>query len=177
MNNKIRLLFFVFIFSYSTGFSGTIDSLTYSKKIKEQAKRMGEYMIKKDFKSFANYTYPKVIELMGGEESMIHIMEEGTKEMDKNGSYFIAVTIGNPSTVIVNGAELQCTLPQVIEMKVLNGILLVKSTLIAISPDKGKNWYFLDTSDKDIQAMKKILPNLSELLYLPPSQEPVFHHD
>ena len=153
------------------------DSLTYSKKIKEQAKLMGDYMLKKDFKSFTAFTYPKVIEMMGGEENMIHVMEAGEKEMDANGSHFLSVTVGEPSTVISIGNELQCTLAQVIEMKVWNGTLLVKSSLIGISSDKGKIWYFLDTSDKDINEMKKVLPNLSERLVIPVNQEPLFHHD
>lgn len=172
-----KLLVLVF-FSFSiSSYAMLPDSSIYSKRIKEQVKIMGDFMLKKDYKSFAQYTYPKVFELMGGEENMIKLMEDGAKGMAENGSYFMTLTVGEPSKVIENDNELQCTIPQVIEMKVSNGTLLVKSTLIAISIDKGQNWKFLDTAEKNILEMKKVLPNLSEKLYLPPSQEPIFHKD
>lgn len=44
---------------------------------------------------------------------------------------------------------------------------VTESTLIAISTDNGKNWYFVDTPGKDIQTMKKALPNLSGELVIP----------
>lgn len=174
---KYKLVLLVsFLFSYNIH-AMLPDSSVYSKRIKEQAKAMGDFMLKKDFKSFAKFTYPKALELMGGEENMIKLMEDGEKGMTENGSFFMNVTLGEPSKVVENAGELQCTIPQVIEMKVSNGTLLVKSTLIAISIDKGKNWSFLDTADKTISDMRKVLPNLSEKIYLPPSQEPIFHKD
>lgn len=173
----IRIVFLFFLFYSVNSYAIGPDSSIYSKRIKEQAKTMGDFMLKKDFKSFAKYTYPKALELMGGVDNMIKLMEDAEKGMTQNGSYFMNVTLGEPSKVIETAEELQCTIPQVIEMKVSNGTLLVKSTLIAISMDKGKNWCFVDTAEKSILEMKKVLPNLSEKLYLPPSQEPIFHKD
>lgn len=177
MNLYRSLIFLSCFFSFSVGYGLESDSSIYSKRIKDQAKIMGDFMLIKDFKSFAKYTYPKALELMGGADNMIKLMEEAEKAMTQNGSYFMNVTLGEPSKVIETAGELQCTIPQVIEMKVSNGTLLVKSTLIAISMDKGQNWCFVDTAEKNILEMKKVLPNLSEKLYLPPSQEPIFHKD
>ena len=48
------------------------------------------------------------------------------------------------------------------------------STLIAISNDKGENWYFVDTTGKDIKALQKLLPNLSDDLKIPKMTQPIF---
>ncbi|HYV93672.1 MAG TPA: hypothetical protein VE978_17995, partial [Chitinophagales bacterium] len=153
------------------------DSSNYFIQIKEQAEAMAQLLLKKDFKSFAKFTHPKIVEMMGGEQKMIEGMEKDLKEMESQGTGFLNVTIGEPSKVIVVNNELQSTVPQTIEMKVPNGRLVAKSTLIAISTDNGKTWYFIDTSGKDIQAMKKIFPNLSEELVISEKQQPIFYKD
>jgi len=172
----IIILFSLFI-GACNGQTKTADSSNYSKTVKEQAETMGQLLLKKDFKSFAKFTYPKIVEMMGGEQKMIEVMEKGSKEMESEGTSFLNVTIGEPTKIITMENELQCMLQQTIEMKVPNGRLITKSTLIAISTDNGKNWYFVDTSGKDIQAMKEALPNLSGELIIPEKQQPTFYND
>ena len=52
---------------------------------------------------------------------------------------------------MVNG-ELQCTLPQTIVMKVPNGKLVTKSTLIDVSKDMGRKWFFIDCLGRNIKT-------------------------
>lgn len=153
------------------------ENLTDEKQVvKEQAKKMGDFLLKKELKPFIKFTYPTIVEKMGGEERMIMIMEQGNKEMEAQGTIFSSVIFGEPSDIITTEeGELQCTLSQTIEMKVKKGRLVSKSTLIAISIDQGKNWFFIDTSGKDIQTMKKALPNLSNQLKIEQSHQPVFY--
>ncbi len=138
---------------------------------------MGKFFLKKDFISFCKYTYPKIVEMMGGTNKMAEVIAKGSKEMLSKGTDFLSITFGEASKIITIGKELQCTVPQVIEMKVPNGRLITRSTLIAISIDNGKKWYFIDTSGKDIQTMKKVLPNLSEELVIPQKKQPVFYQE
>jgi hypothetical protein len=153
------------------------DTSNYSTSVKVQAEAMGQLMLKRDFESFTKFTYPKIVEIMGGKQNMIAIMEKGSKEMELQGIGFLNVTFGMPSKVITVKDEFQCTLLQTIEMKVAGGKLVTKSTLIAISKDNGANWYFVDSAGKDIITMKKTLPNLSAELILLQKQEPVFHKE
>ncbi len=149
----------------------------HSKIIKKQAEIMAKLLLEKDFSSFTKFTYPKIVEMLGGKQKMIDILKRNSKEMLSKGIDFKNVTIDEPSRIFNKGKELQCTIPQTIEMKVPNGRLITKSTLIAISTDNGKNWYFVDTSGKNIQTMKKTLPNLSEELEIPEKKQPIFHAD
>ncbi|MCE2963494.1 MAG: hypothetical protein LW842_10010 [Sphingobacteriales bacterium] len=165
----------VFILFFLIACNGQTKNFDYSKTIKEQAEMMGQLLLKKDFISFSKYTYPKILEMMGGKQKMVEVLDKGLKEMQSEGVAFLKVTFGEPSKIITIGNELQCTVPQTIEIKVPKGKLKANSTLIAISIDNGKNWYFIDTSGKDIQTMKKRLPNLSEELVIPETKQPTFY--
>jgi len=150
-------------------------SVTHKSSIKSQAEKMGSLLLKNDFEGFIKYTYPKVVEKLGGKKKMIAIMQNGSRQMESEGSKFLNVTIGNPGKILTVGSELQSSLPQTIEMQVSGGKLITKSTLIAISSDKGVNWYFIDTSGKDIHQMRKLLPNLSTQLLIVKAEKPTFY--
>ncbi len=148
--------------------------MEYTEAIKAQSEQMKQALLKSDFKAFIKFSYPKVVEMMGGEAKMIETLESSSKDMAAGGTVFNNVTLGEPSKAVKAGTELQCTIPQTIEMTVTGGKLVVKSTLIGISGDEGKTWSFLDTSGKDLKAMQFILPNLSEELVIPVEKQPVF---
>ncbi|MFH0893992.1 MAG: hypothetical protein V2A54_06120 [Bacteroidota bacterium] len=146
----------------------------YKKIVVEQAETMGQFLLKKDYKSFFKFTHPKIAEMAGGQEKLSEAMEKGMEDMDSKGMAFINLEFGKPSKIISCLNELQCTLSETITMKVPNGVFLMKSTLIAISIDDGKNWYFFDTSKSNIKQIKELFPNLSDKIKLPKAQNPVF---
>lgn len=148
---------------------------SYSEIIKDQAAKMGQSLVQGDFSALAKYTYPKIVEVMGGQDAMIETMKNTLEEMKMNGGSYLSIHFGEPTAVILAYNELQCTLPQTTEMKLTGGRLISKSTLIAISADSGKNWYFIDANGKDIQTLKRALPNLSGDLVLPPAEDPVLY--
>jgi hypothetical protein len=59
-------------------------------------------------------------------------------------------------------------------MKTSFGNLALETTLIAISSDGGKNWYFIDTSVYNVNDLKKAMPDLSPDLVIPPAKPPKF---
>ena len=166
----------IFIFSLLiTTCNGQTKTIDHAKTIIEQAEAMGLLLLSKDFSSFSKYTYPMIIVMMGGKQVFVETLERGYEEMEAGGTTISKVIFGKPSQIITEENELQCTLSQEIEMKVPNGRLVSKSTLIAISTDNGENWYFIDTSGKDFQTMKNVLPNLSVNLVIPRQQQPAFY--
>jgi hypothetical protein len=62
-------------------------------------------------------------------------------------------------------------------MKVPEGRIVSKATLIAISNNNGKKWYFVDTAGKDFQTMRKTFPNLNEGLIIPEKERPVLYNN
>ncbi len=147
------------------------------QKIKQQAAEMAQFLLKKDFKEFVKFTHPKIVGMMGGSDKMAYTLTNNIQDLEKEGTSFLAISFEEPGSVIAIADELQSTIVQKLEMKVPKGKLLTRTTLIAISNDNGLHWYFLDTAGKDIIAMKKFLPSLSDQLEILKKQDPIFTND
>jgi hypothetical protein len=44
--------------------------------------------------------------------------------------------------------------------------------MVVISPDNGKNWWFVDTNVYKVDKLKNILPDISPQLVIPPQKQP-----
>lgn len=174
--SSLTLLLLIAFFPCS-GQNNTNSVQKFYYVIKQQADSMGRMLLKKDTEKFLSYTSPKVLENMGGKERMIEVMDSAFKNMEKDGTIFLSVSFGHPSKILNMGKELQCTLPQIIEVQVPEGRVITHSTLIVISEDYGKTWFFVDTSGKDIQSMQVLLPNLSTELIIPEKPKTIFYEN
>ena len=141
--------------------------------IRNQADKMGQAFINGDYKTFSHYTDPKIVKMMGGENRMAQALTKIASDMSLKGMMFKSITFGDVSKIVKSGNELQCTVPQHTEIKLPSGRAISTSTLIAISTDGGSNWTFVDTSNKDISTIKKLLPQLSNAIMIPPQPPPV----
>lgn len=148
---------------------------SYREQILDNARKLSKAFTSRDYNTIADYTYPGILELVGGKVEMLKKLESDTKEMEAKGVKVISVTIGEPSDIYETEKEIQCILPQIITMEVPKGTMEAKSTLIAISSDNGKTWYFIDTSGNDIETIRKMLPNVSPEINLPPKEQPVLY--
>jgi len=129
--------------------------------------------VKKDFTTFAKYLHPSVIKIAGGKDKIIQRMYTANKVAKQFGAEIRHILIGNPSKVVIYNKELQSTLPETTEMKTGFGNFRIETTLIAISTDNGKHWYFIDTSLFNLNELKESLPNISPELVIPPVKPPV----
>jgi hypothetical protein len=60
------------------------------KIIKQQAEQLAAAMVSNDYQTIVNFTYPKVVELLGGRDKMISIIKNGNIEMVKQRITFIS---------------------------------------------------------------------------------------
>jgi hypothetical protein len=166
----VKKIFLYLIFSVCL--IASVSGQNYSTIIKTQAMEMAKAVLAKDVDKLVKYMHPKIIESAGGRDKLLMARDTVNKYMQQFGAEIKKVTIGNPAAVINYKNELQTTLPQTTEMKVMASSILVESTLVAISEDKGVNWYFIDTSIYRAEKLKKSLPNLSPDLVIPPMKKP-----
>ncbi|MES2765905.1 MAG: hypothetical protein V4642_08560 [Bacteroidota bacterium] len=148
------------------------EPVTPAKVITSTADKLNTAMINQDFETFAKYTHPKVIEVLGGAQKFKEMMTNGAKGMNDAGVRFISITNGEPGKIITKDNELQTILPQTIEMKTPTGRVKTKTALIAISSDNGKTWHFVDTFNSDLKRLQVMMPNLSNELVIPAPQPP-----
>jgi hypothetical protein len=104
---------------------------------------------------------------------MIELLSKGASDMKGHGMSFSKVSFDEPSKIVKSSNELQATIAQHTEIKLSQGKIVSTSTLLAISSNNGKDWRFIDTSNKDMATLKKALPNLSPAIVIPPTESPV----
>jgi hypothetical protein len=140
--------------------------------IKVQAMDMARAVLAKDVDKLVQYIPPKLVEQAGGKEKMMQARDTVNKYMQQFGPTIKRITIGNPGKIIAYKNLLQAMLPQTTELKFMASTIIMETTLIALSEDKGKHWYFIDTSIYRSDKLKTALPNLSPELDIPPMKPP-----
>lgn len=140
--------------------------------IKVQAMDMGSAVMRNDFSALSKYMHPAIISFAGGKEVLKTRMDSAYSFMNRFGVSFKRYWIGSPGPIIKHKNQLQAVLPQSTTMKTPMGELTAETYWIVISPDKGKNWWFIDTNVYQADKLKKILPDLSPKLVIPPGKEP-----
>ena len=166
------ILFFIISVGYAQ--NNAIADETLTTQAKEQANLMGQAFIKGDYQTFNRYTYPALVKAMGGTNKIAATLTQTVNDMHAQGMEFVSIAVDNPSKIVKNNGELQCTLQQHTTLKLPKGKGIATSTLIAVSEDGGKHWYFIDTSNKDEATIRKTLPNLSSAIVIPPPHKPEY---
>ncbi|HET6542910.1 MAG TPA: hypothetical protein VFG46_20630 [Chryseolinea sp.] len=148
-----------------------------SDVIKKQAELTAKALLNDDYETLIKFTYPKVIELVGGRDKMISLIKKGKIEMGQQGISFDKVIIGKPSKTVIAGDEIHCLVPQTVYMKVPKGKLKSETQLLAVSRANGSNWFFIDAVSLNKDNIKRVLPNYNFDLVLPTKSEPIFVSD
>jgi hypothetical protein len=143
--------------------------------MKKAAERMGWALVNKEYMAFMKTTHPKAIEMAeGGLEKMAQRLQSQVEGMERNANKIIAAWPGEPSAIIDTAGELQSTIPQKMKIELENGKIITETTLLAMSPDNGVSWYFMDANDRDIATIRKTFPNFSSKLVLKKNPEGIF---
>lgn len=145
-----------------------------SSVVKTQALDMGKALVNSDSKTFSKYMLPEMLEAGGGKEKVGVTMDSMFTVFKSFGGSVKKITYGNPGKIIKFNKELQTTLPQETEVTSPIADVVLTSTLVAISRDNGKNWYFYDTAMGKSDQLKNKLPTLSPDIIIPPPVMPKF---
>ncbi|HEY0732918.1 MAG TPA: hypothetical protein VGD33_10905 [Chitinophagaceae bacterium] len=159
-----------FLFILLLAFNSSAQNLATT--IRVQGMEMGNALIKNDFNTFIKYMHPSIIDFAGGREHMKAKMDSGYQAMKQFGVSFQRYWIGIPGPIIEHNNQLQAILPQGTTMKTPFGIVTAESSLLVISNDKGRSWWFIDTNVYKAEKLKNILPDLSPKLVVPPMKKP-----
>jgi hypothetical protein len=150
----------------------TASGQNVSTTIKVQAMDMATALMKNDFATFVKYMHPNVIAYAGGKEKMKAKMDSAYAAMKLFGVSFKRYWIGTPGEIVSYKNQLQTVLPESTTIKTPLGELTAETSVIVISPDNGKNWWFIDTNVYKVDKLKSILPDISPELVIPPQKHP-----
>lgn len=137
-----------------------IFAQTDNKNLNTQLNAMKDGFMNKDYAAIADFTYPKVVEMMGGKENMIKTTEQTMEKMASQGFVFESISFEDPSNFFKKNGDMQCVITQVLVMNTPNGKVENKTALLAISSDNGDNWVFLDTSGMPKASVQNFYTNL-----------------
>ncbi len=143
-----------------------------STVIKTQAIDMGKALVNNDMVTFKKYMHPELIKAGGGEEKLSMLADSALLIFKSMGGTVNKIIYGNPGEVISFKNEMQTTLPQTISLSTVFADIEFQSTLVAISKDGGKNWYFVDTSIYRESDLRNKLPDISPAIVIPPASKP-----
>ncbi len=138
-----------------------------SSVIRQQAVAMSKAMSEMDFKHYAEFTYPTLAE--AGKEMLNAkvALDSINKYREMLGIKLKKILIGEVGTIITHKKIMQTTLPQTITLVTVMGEIETQTTLVALSKDKGKKWYFVDANMYKNPTTKAKLPELSPKINLP----------
>jgi hypothetical protein len=145
--------------------------------VKKQAKRFAVATFNGDFRTVIDLTYPKLVELSGGRDTMQKLITERIETLKKQGIMTFDGSVGSPGPFYKAGSQIHCLLPETIILRMFNGRYVGRSYLLAISDNKGKSWTFLDVGKMPADVLHKLLPNYNNDLIIPPSGKPMFFAD
>jgi hypothetical protein len=152
---------------------GTADAKKMSAAVRKTAQEVGDATLKGDYGTLVDRTWDGVVKLIGGREKMIALVEMGLKRLKDQGVVMKAYQVGEPGEFQTEGSNTFAVVPTRLEMTIPDGKAVAKSYLLAVSPDGGKTWKFVDGAGMNNKEFRdKGLPKLPAKLKLPKIEKP-----
>lgn len=175
---KKLLLLLGFVITTQNVFAQIEDIEAAKKSAFLAAKTMDEALINKHYDDYVVYNHPKVLEqVKGGRVGMAIQVAEQIKNIEESGNIITAVWPKMPENMLDTAGEWQTTMQQFMEFRLPEGKIKSETTIIGMSPDKGKTWYFMDVAGRTLNDIRQLFPNLSTKLVIPPAKEAEFTAD
>ncbi|OQP58829.1 hypothetical protein A3860_39350 [Niastella vici] len=149
-----------------------INQFELSKVVSASAREMTALLSTGKNHECLQYIHPARLQAAGSDENMIKKLNAQNEKLLAEGAVIKATYYEQPSKIVRNNGELQCTIPQHTELTTAKGRVITHTALLAISKDNGKSWKFVDASNFDMASLRKLYPNLSPRITLPPKQKP-----
>lgn len=175
MDRNIILVSVFSLLAFASTAQQTIDQKSVAANVTRDANAMASLLNTADYKGFLEYMHPVRVQAGGGEAKMISQLEAQYAQVKAKGVVIKGTTFEQPTEIVKSKNELQCTISQQTELKPRKGRVITHTTLIAMSNDNGKNWKFVDTNSMDIALIRKMFPNLSSKITLPPKKQPTVY--
>ena len=166
MKNRFLLIIAALLFAINT------NAQDHKQIIKQDMQLMINAVIKADYAALVNTMYPKLIEASGGRDSLVHVVTAQFKQLNSDGHEFVikSITTGEPGNEVKINNIIYDVIPETVVVKVNGSTYKEMSSLIALSTDGGKHWWFNDAAG--LEQLKTFLPDIAKL-NIPPNSAPV----
>ena len=138
----------------------------YSDIIKLQANSFAEATKKNNFKEIVNLTYPKLVSLLGGKDTLTSIVSNNMVLLQREGLQYKSIQFNEPQKVYTYQKELHCLIPQKIIQSNSQGVITRNTFLYAVSNNLGKSWFFMNETQFR-KYKNKLFPQLNNEMVIP----------
>lgn len=145
--HKTYIFLTLLLFCTSIGFSQTKEDALRDAKITSKA------TLEMDFKTVLKHTHPNVIELMGGNEKALNLVETTFKSLNEQGIVFEKADIISISDVVFEQDEYRCLVKGFNQMKMPGMRIKSKSHLLGFYNTEEKIWYFIEADKMNNKAV------------------------
>ncbi len=148
-----------------------VDSMFSSyPKLEQQAKEIGEALVRKDFQRFAELTYPKLIQMAGGREKFKKAMADEMKQEETQGLEVLSSIPTDVTQFLRVSGSLYAVMPTTQRMKMRGKLFESYGCLVGISTDRGEHWTFVDPGSG---GLKDLIPAVANKITPCPEKRPV----
>jgi len=163
--------YFIFTLIIACNLDGEaqIDTSLLTKNIYAAEDSMVAISKRKDWNAYADYMHPIIIEMSGGKEGFIQVLESQSEILDSVQQY----KVGKIFQLSKTGSQYQCIVEAFIQMRINGEIASGSSYDIAISEDGNKWTFFRIPPTVTPGQVKELLPGLNPAFKFPRSQTEV----
>ena len=140
--------------------------------IEQQAMEMISSMQTGDIDPLLDHTLPELLDMGGGRATMKTLITDMLASTKEQGFTIDTIYVGKAGEVYEAGEDLHALIAQHMILGFEGGYVESESTLLAISKDKGKFWYFIDVKQLTDELRDALLPVMNENMVIPEPKEP-----
>jgi hypothetical protein len=123
----------------------------------------------KDWTTFAQYSHPAMIKMLGGQDAFVKLITAQMQQIPDTAVKSIGIT--KILQVVKTDQDQQCVVEQNMLME-LSGMRITSTTyLVGESLNGGKSWTFFDASNGSVVKPKDLKPNLSPEIKVPEKKQ------
>ena len=157
-----KLMLLVLVISSVSVFSQTKEDAL------KDAKTTSKATLEMDFKTVLKHTLPKVLDMMGGEEAALTLLESTFEGMKTQGFAFEKADIIGVSEIVEEQGQHRCVIEGFNQMKMSGQRIKSKSYLLGIYNETDGFWWFVEAKQLKNKAMvDMVLPNFETSLDIP----------
>lgn len=157
-----KFLSILFIFTLSLhSFSQTKDEALKDAKITANA------TLNSDFKTVLDYTYPPVLEMMGGKENALKFISESMESMKLQGFKFTSADVISSSEIVEEQNQFRCFIKNNYVMTFNGQKISSEAYLLGIYNVHEKKWNFIEAKQLQNPAISQVLPDFKTSLVIP----------
>lgn len=164
---KYILIIAIVLFS-----TNAVLSQNTASAIKQRAMKMAVALSNFKLDEYVTYLHPSLVNAQGGTDKIKQSQDSINKYQKMFGVKISKILIGEVSKIETFNKQKQATFPMTTTILTPMGEMNTKSTVVAISDDNGKNWFFIDGMFYNSKRINDKLPKLSPNVIIAPTEKP-----